>query len=152
MNERLAAEFHRRICGDLVPAWAGKWRTIEIRVGNLKPPPPHQVPMLMRNYGADLLARWPAASAVVSDLTLELLTFAEGRFLTIQPFQDFNGRTIRLFLLELLRRLDSPRVVLAPESESERQGYFAVLEAADRSEWQPLTNIWQHRFTSAAQH
>jgi hypothetical protein len=27
-----------------------------------------------------------------------------------------------------------------------------VLEAADRSEWQPLTNIWQHRFTSAAQH
>lgn len=152
MDEGLAAEFHRRICGDLVPEWAGKWRTIEIRVGNLKPPPPQQVPMLMRNYGADLVARWPAASEIVSDLTLELLAFAEGRFLTVHPFQDFNGRTIRLFLLELLRRLDLPRVVLAPESESQRQVYFAALEAADRSEWQPLINIWQHRFASAAQH
>jgi len=34
-------------------------------------------------------------------------------------FQDFNGRTIRLFLLELLRRLDSPRVVLAVESSAD---------------------------------
>lgn len=105
----------------------------------------------MRNYGADLLARWPAASAVVGDLTLELLAFAEGRFLTIHPFQDFNGRTIRLFLLELLRRLDLPRVVLAPESESGRQVYFQALEAADRSDWQPLVAIWQSRFTTATQ-
>lgn len=148
-DERLAAEFHRRICHDLVPDWAGRWRTIEVRVGNLTPPPPPQVPMLMRNYGADLLARWPAAAAATGDLTLELLAFAEGRFLTIHPFRDFNGRTIRLFLLELLRRLDLPRVVLAPESESERQAYFHALEAADRSDWQPLMDLWQHRFTPA---
>ena len=102
----------------------------------------------MRDFGADLLARWPAATASVSDLTLELLAFAEGRFLSIHPFRDFNGRTIRLFLLELLRRLDLPRVVLAPESPSERQAYFQALEAADRSDWQPLLRIWQHRFTA----
>ena len=148
-DERLAAEFHRRICHDLVPEWAGGWRTIEVRVGNLTPPPPPQVPVLMRNYGADLLARWPVASAAPGDLTLELLAFAEGRFLSIHPFRDFNGRTIRLFLLELLRRLDLPRVVLAPESEPDRQTYFRALEAADRSDWQPLMAIWQLRFTSA---
>src|SRR5437016_11659278 len=34
-------------------------------------------------------------------------------------FQDINGRAIRLFLLELLRRLDLPRGVLAPAQESE---------------------------------
>lgn len=56
-DERLAAEFHRRICADLVPDWAGRWRNIEVHVGNLIPPPPHQVPMLMRDYGADLTAR-----------------------------------------------------------------------------------------------
>lgn len=149
-DEQLAAELHRRICHDLVPDWAGGWRTIEVRVGNLTPPPPHQVPSLMRNYGADLLARWPAATAV-SDLTLELLAFAEGRFLSIHPFRDFNGRTIRVLLLELLRRLDLPRVVLAPESELERQAYFRALEAADRSDWQPLIRIWQNRFTSTMQ-
>ena len=118
-------------------------------VGNLTPPPPPQVPVFMRNYGADLVARWPVASAAPGDLTLELLAFAEGRFLSIHPFRDFNGRTIRLFLLELLRRLDLPRVVLAPESEPDRQAYFRALEAADRSVWQPLMGIWQHRFTSA---
>jgi len=147
-DERLAAEFHRRICHDLVPAWAGRWRNIEVRVGNLAPPASHQVPVLMHDYGADLLARWPAASSTLGDLTLELLAFAEGRFLSIHPFQDFNGRTVRLLLLELLRRLDLPRVILAPESAMEREQYFRALEAADRSDWQPLTHIWQHRFTS----
>lgn len=149
-DERLTAEFHRRICGDLVPDRSGRWRNVEVRVGNLTPPPPHQVPMLMRDYGADLIARWPAAAASVTDLTLELLAFAEGRFLSIHPFADFNGRTIRLFLLELLRRLDLPRVILAPESETEREQYFRALEAADRRDWQPLIRIWQQRFIAAA--
>lgn len=150
-DERLVAEFHRLICHDLVPGWAGHWRTIAVRVGTLTPPPPQQVPLLMRNYGADLLARWPDASAVIGDLTLELLAFAEGRFLSIHPFQDFNGRAIRLFLLELLRRLDLPRVVLAPAQESERQAYFAALEAADQSNWHPLVATWQSRFATAPQ-
>jgi len=34
LDERLPAEFHRRICDDLVPNWASRWRTIEIRVGH----------------------------------------------------------------------------------------------------------------------
>jgi CRISPR-associated endonuclease/helicase Cas3 len=150
LDENLLAEFHRLICQDLVPAWAGRWRTIEVSVGRLTPPAPHLLALEMRHYGADLQARWPAAAATPGDLTLEFLAFAEGRFLSIHPFQDFNGRTIRLFLLELLRRLDLPRVVLAPESEPERQTYFTALEAADRAAWQPLMQIWQQRFLPAS--
>jgi hypothetical protein len=86
----------------------------------------------------------------LGDLTLELLAFAEGRFLSIHPFPDFNGRTIRLFLLELLRRLDLPRVTLAPESETERELYFRALEAADQLDWQPLVRLWQQRFVAAS--
>ena len=149
LDENLLAEFHRLICHDLVPAWAGRWRTIEVSVGRLTPPAPHLLTLEMRHYGADLQARWPAAADTPGDLTLEFLAFAEGRFLSIHPFQDFNGRTIRLFLLELLRRLDLPRVVLAPESEPERQTYFTALEAADRAAWQPLMQIWQQRFLHA---
>ncbi len=149
LNEHLLSELHGLICADLVPDWAGKWRAIEVRVGNLEPPLPHNIPVLMRNYGADLSARWPDASTGLSHLTLECLAFAEGRFLTIHPFTDFNGRTIRLFLLEILRRLDLPRVVLAPESEAERQSYFQALEAADRADWQPLASIWETRLINA---
>ena len=96
------------------------------------------------------MARWPDASDGVSDLTLELLAFAEGRFLSIHPFHDFNGRTIRLFLIELLRRLDLPRVDLAPETEPERQIYYQCLEAADHCDWVPLTELWKRRFSVAA--
>lgn len=148
LDEALLCSLHRRICGDLVPDWAGRWRTVEVRVGRLQPAPPHRIAEDMRSYSADLAARWPAAAAGLSDLTLELLAFAEGRFLTVHPFRDFNGRTVRLFLLELLRRLDLPCVPLAPEGDAARAAYFAALEAADRRDWCPLMEAWRQRFAA----
>lgn len=149
LDEWLLMDLHWRVCGDLVPEWAGKWRDIEVRVGRLEPPPPFQLPMLMRDYGLDLQARWPDAQAGDMERLLEFLAFAEGRFLTIHPFRDFNGRTIRLFLSELLLRLDLPDVDLAPESEEERQRYFTALEAADHCDWQPLMAVWNDRVAAA---
>ena len=150
LNEGLLLEFHRRICGDLTPDWAGKWRTVDVTVGPLTPPTPHQLPVLMRDYALDLQARWDGAKNDDMDLALEFLAFAEGRFLSIHPFRDFNGRTIRVFLNELLRRLDFPLVNLAPENEAARFLYFAALEAADRRDWQPLTAIWSQRIAEAS--
>lgn len=149
LDEQLVLELHARLGRDLVPDWAGRWRDIEVSVGKLRPPLPHEVPQAMRNDASDLEARWRDAAAALSDLTLEYLAFAEGRFPTIHPFRDFNGRTIRLFLLEVLRRLDLPRVVLAPESAVDRSNYFAALEAADQSDWRPLMDIWRARFQRA---
>lgn len=148
LDEDLLLQFHQRLCGDLTPDWAGKWRDVEVTVGPLTPPPPHALPVLMRDYGLDLQARWLAASGDDVDLTLEFLAFAEGRFLTIHPFRDFNGRTIRVLLTELLRRLDFPLVNLAPEQDDARTRYFAALEAADRMDWQPLIEIWKTRLSS----
>jgi CRISPR-associated endonuclease/helicase Cas3 len=148
LDDELVQENHRRIAGDLVPDWAGCWRDIEVRVGRLEPPAPYQLPMLMRDYALDLQARWEAAVTGSSSDTLEFLAFAEGRFLTMHPFRDFNGRTVRLFLSELLRRLDLPAVELAPEAEEARQSYFRALEAADVFDWQPLCEIWDARLSS----
>lgn len=148
LDESLLAELHHRICGDLTPEWAGKWRAVEVTVGPLTPPAPHHLPMLMRDYVLDLQVRWDNANADDIELTLECLAFAEGRFLSIHPFRDFNGRTIRVLLTELLRRLDYPLVDLAPEKDEARALYFAALEAADRRDWRPLTAIWKARFTS----
>jgi len=147
LDEELLLSFHRQICEDFVPSWAGRWRDVAVTVGRLEPPPPHALPVLMRNYTLDLQARWQDASASLSELTLEFLAFAEGRFLTIHPFKDFNGRTIRVILLELLRRLDLPRVELAPQTEPGRDRYFTALESADQGNLQPLIAIWKDRFT-----
>lgn len=62
LDERLLLEFHRRIAGDLVPEWAGRWRAIEVQVGNLRPPPPYRLPQLFRDYAAGLPARWGECS------------------------------------------------------------------------------------------
>lgn len=145
LDEELLLGLHRSICGDLVPEWAGKWRDIEVRVGRLEPPPAFQLPMLMREYALDLQARWEAASVEITDLTLEFLAFAEGRFLTVHPFRDFNGRTIRLLLSELLRRLDLPEVDLAPAEDEAKAVYFSALEAADIRDWNALVDIWRAR-------
>ncbi|MBI4661861.1 MAG: Fic family protein [Verrucomicrobia bacterium] len=147
-EESLLLEFHRRVAGDLVPDWAGRWRAIEVRVGNLQPPPPHAVPLRMRDYCLDLQARWPEAAVSIGDLTLEFLASAEGRFLTVHPFQDFNGRVIRLFLSELLRRLDLPPARLEAEGETERAAYFAALQAADQNDLRPLIEIWKQRLAA----
>ncbi|MBL9145341.1 MAG: Fic family protein [Verrucomicrobiaceae bacterium] len=149
LDEQLVRNIHLGIAGDLVPDWAGRWRDIEVMVGKLSPPAPWQLPTLMRDYGLDLQARWRGAISGDPELLLEFLAFAEGRFLTVHPFRDFNGRTIRVFLLELMRRLDLPRVELAPQTDTGRAGYFAALEAADQADWQPLMGIWERRLTLA---
>jgi len=150
----LLRKLHRRICVDLIPEIAGRWRLEDVRVGEDHEPPPHwEVPMLMRSYAANLEAR-------LADLTrspgeekaITGLTFAEGQLLHIHPFKDFNGRVSRLFLIELLCRLDLSVIastIASPDPEGS-QDYFAALRAYDRHDRRPLTAIWRRRFALEA--
>jgi CRISPR-associated endonuclease/helicase Cas3 len=102
--------------------------------------------MLMQDYGEDIRIRLENASGHFDDLLLETLAFAEGRLLSIHPFNDFNGRVTRLFLRELLRRLELPPVDLVPTDAPGETAYFEALQAGDRLQWHPLMIIWQQRF------
>src|SRR5205807_3239356 len=108
LDDSLLLDFHRGICGDLTPAWGGRFRDADVRVGEHHPPPPYRVPQLIGDYFADLNVRVSALHDAGDPLLLELLAFAEGRLLSIHLFPDFNGRATRLFLAELLRRLELP--------------------------------------------
>lgn len=149
LDESLLLDLHRNICGDLTPDWAGKLRATEVKVGQHSPPFPHQVPMLVRDYFADLNVRLAEMSAGKEALLLETLAFAEGRLLFIHPFADFNGRATRLLLAEILRRQELPPVELAPENDNARKNYIQALEAADKLDWTPLTKLWQERLEQA---
>jgi CRISPR-associated endonuclease/helicase Cas3 len=142
----LLLQIHQQIAGTLVPEWAGRWRDAEVRVGEHHPPPPYRVPILIRDYGEDLRVRLENVSARLDELVLETLAFAEGRLLSIHPFTDFNGRVTRLFLRELLRRLELPPVDLVPTDSPGEKTYFAALHAGDRNDWKPLMEIWKQRF------
>jgi CRISPR-associated endonuclease/helicase Cas3 len=148
LDESLVRQLHADFCGDLVPDWAGRWRAIAVRVGEYEPPRPHLVAEQMRNYTADLQAR--LAEPLDLALLPEHLAFAEGRLLSIHPFQDFNGRLARLWLWEILRRLELPPVDLVPLRGTEDEGkYLAALRACDAGRLQPLAVIWQERLSGA---
>jgi len=145
----LSLELHRRICADLTPEIAGRWRLRNVEVGAHKAPPHEQVPVLMLNYAADLDARLANLADECGDL-IDVLTFAEGRLLHIHPFADFNGRVSRLFLIELLYRLELPVINMAATSKEEAKEYFAALRAYDQRDPRPLAGIWRRRITNSA--
>ena len=146
LDEDLLRLLHGEFCGELTPEFAGRWRSIAVRVGTHEPPLPHEVPMKMRDYALDLAARLDAVSGP-EDLP-EVLAFAEGRLLSVHPFADFNGRLTRLWLWELLRRLGMPPVALVPEPH-DLAAYLAALRAGDADDYRVLTMLWKERIAHA---
>lgn len=151
IDERLFLDLHQQICGELTPDFAGRWRKQEVVVGAHSPPLPHLVAQAMREYVLDLQARIETLPLVADDRLLESLAFAEGRLLSIHPFTDFNGRTTRVFIDWLTRRLQLPDVDPTPDAGAATDRYLAALHAADRHHWQPLMAIWRERLAQGGQ-
>ena len=143
--EGLFLDLHQRICGELTPAFAGRWRSQEVVVGEHHPPLPHLVALAMREYVLDLQARINALPSEADEQLLEILAFAEGRLLSIHPFTNFNGRTTRVFIDWLTRRLELPDVDPTPDEGVATDQYLAALRAADQRNWRPLMVIWSER-------
>lgn len=136
---------HREAFGRFVD-WAGKFRDCDVQIGDHEAPPFYKVPILVRDYCADLETRLSRHAEPLPDESLiGALAFAEGRFLFIHPFRDFNGRTARMLLLALLVRLNLPPVSLVPTTGRERKRYLAALAAADQHDFRELETIWADR-------
>jgi CRISPR-associated endonuclease/helicase Cas3 len=138
---------HRDAFKALSPGWAGKYRARNITMGKHTPPPYYEVPLMVRQYCEDLEARLSAlgAAPAVSNILLETLAFAEGRFLSIHPFLDLNGRVARMLLFALCYRLELPPLELVPAEQEEKKIYFYALSEGDKLNWEPLIEIWRQR-------
>lgn len=149
VTSEFICRLHKEAFEELFPSWAGRYRDRDVVVGKYNPPHYFEVPFLIKQYCEDLEYRLSlnGSKPSVSDILIETLAFAEGRFLSIHPFLDFNGRIIRMLLFALLYRLDLPPVQLIPD-ERDKQGreeYLAALSSADNLDWQPLISIWKGR-------
>ncbi|MBI3862475.1 MAG: Fic family protein [Planctomycetia bacterium] len=109
---------------------AGRYRTIAVRVGSYRPPPPADVSGLI----FELLEWWNARAARLSPvLSSSILHY---HFEAIHPFADGNGRTGRaLALWELYRRgFDTHHVFAVDEYYWEdRPRYYAALNEVRRA-------------------
>jgi len=122
---------HRILAGEVMDQGeAGKYRTIAVRVGEYRPPPPDAVSGLM----FELLEWWNTESAKLSPvLSSAILHY---RFEAIHPFADGNGRTGRaLALWELYRRgFDTHHIFSVDEYYWEdRPRYYAALDGVRRA-------------------
>ena len=105
--------------------------------------------MLMREFADNIQARLDSATSF--ELQIELLAYAEGQLLTIHPFADFNGRTNRALLSELMFRLDFPPVELSVERGSlEASDYGYALASYDNGRVSPLVGFWNNRLGKLA--
>lgn len=109
---------------------SGRYRTMAVRVGRYKPPPPGDVSGLM----TELVEWWNRRSTALSPvLSSAILHY---RFEAIHPFADGNGRTGRaLALWELYRRgFDTHHIFSVDEYYWENRGaYYAALDAVTRA-------------------
>jgi fido (protein-threonine AMPylation protein) len=145
-DEELILEFHQRIVGDILPEIAGKWRKEDVRVGHYVPVEHYKVAMVMREYAENVRARLANAGTV--ELQIELLAYAEGEFLHIHPFIDFNGRTIRVLLTELLMRLELPPIDTSVERDTKRfRAYQNALAEYDNGRMGALVDFWTDRLS-----
>lgn len=144
-DEELIKEFHSRIIGKVIPEIAGKWRSKAVQVGNHLPPEPFELPVLMREYTLNVQARIKNADTIEKEL--ETLAYIEGEFLHIHPFQDFNRRTIRALLTEILSRFSLPIIDLAIGNTSEEfHIYQNALAEYDNGRMMALIDFWYKRF------
>lgn len=135
-------DLHRIIAGDVMDqGTAGRYRSIQVRVGRHVPPPPEEISGLM----FELLEWWNKEPAGLSPvLSSAILHY---RFEYIHPFADGNGRTGRaLALWELYRRgFDTHHIFSVDEFYWEdRPRYYAALDAVrqegeDLSRWLEYT-------------
>lgn len=124
-------ELHRILAGEVMDQGeAGRYRTIQVRVGNHFPPAAADVSGLM----FELLEWWNKESIGLSPVVSSAILHF--RFEDIHPFADGNGRTGRaLALWELYRRgFDSHHIFSVDEYYWEdRPGYYAALDAVGKT-------------------
>ncbi|HEU4685147.1 MAG TPA: Fic family protein [Nitrospira sp.] len=140
---------HWELAGHLFPEWAGRFRTLDVNVGTLEPPPYYQVPTFVRSFCDDLTERLRHVADDKLQELAALLAWVDWRFQWIHPFKDFNGRIGRVVLTALLYKLALPPVDTAPTDPDGRQEYLAALRSADAGDLAPLERLWIRRLGEA---
>ncbi len=131
-------ELHK-IAFEALYDWAGKWRMIDVSVGQIKPPSPKQIPNLMYQYIDNL--NFKVQNAKNKSEQVATIVYGHYEFIKIHPFNNGNGRTGRLIMNWVCLKFGyKPITLYAREGES-RRIYIDALQKADRGDFQPLEKL-----------
>src|SRR5438046_2818545 len=85
---------HRAWLGDLYK-WAGRYRTLELRKGDMVWPPAHRVPDNMAAFETTLLAQHTPCRPAPLGETSRRIAEVHAELLLNHPFREGNGRLAR---------------------------------------------------------
>lgn len=146
ITPKLILDIHREGFGFIFPKWAGKFRTIDVTVGEYEPPHYSRVPELVKILCDDLTERLkhlPSSQneeAFLGDI-ISLLAWFQHRLVWIHPFQDYNGRIARLLTNLLLLNLGFPILTIKADTGQDRNRYIKAMKAADQHNFSKLEDI-----------
>ncbi len=131
--------------GWIFPAWAGKYRKIQVTFSGKEAPLYVQIPEFIMNLCDDLAERLKHLP-LKEDKTfifevVKLLAWFQHRFVFIHPFQDYNGRTARMLTILIVLKLDLPPVEIKAEKRSDRKRYLAAMQKADEGDYSLLEQL-----------
>jgi len=119
---------------DLRPEDIGRYRSVQVTVGNCIPPKPMIVPNLMVAWSSQV-QKFLKTEGDIYETELAQKCFAFHKwFECIHPFVDGNGRVGRLIWLHLWRRCGLPWVTFL------RHAYYDSIQTWRSREWDRLKN------------
>jgi len=146
ITPKLILEIHRIGFGFIFPKWAGKFRTIDVTVGEHEPFRYSRIPELVKILCDDLTERLkhlPSSrneEAFLGEI-ISLLAWFQHRVVWIHPFRDYNGRIARLLTNLLLLNLGFPILTIKADTGRDRDEYVKAMKAADQHDFSKLEAI-----------
>lgn len=142
----LIRNIHKIGFGFIFPDWAGRFRTVDVTVGDYEPPHYSKIAELIKNLCDDLAERLkhipnPQNAEQFLAETISLLAWFQHRFVWIHPFKDYNGRLARLLTNFLALNLGLSLIIIKAETGKDRQNYIKAMKAADQNDFFKLEKL-----------
>ena len=146
ITPELIRDIHRVGFGFIFPDWVGKFRTVDVIVGEYEPPHYNQVAVLVKNLCDDLEERLrhfskPEDNEKFLVEVISLLAWFQHRFVWIHPFKDYNGRAARLLTILLALNLGLPILEIKADTKADRQRYINAIQTADKYDYSKLEKL-----------
>lgn len=146
ITPQLICDIHNEGFGFIFPDWAGKFRIVDVTVGEYEPPHYSKVPELIKNLCDDLkekLKHIPSSQKEEQFLAqvISLLAWFQHRFVWIHPFNDYNGRLARLLTNLLALKLGLTILIIKAETGRDRERYIKAVKAADQLNYSKLEKL-----------
>lgn len=146
ITPQVILDIHKNGFGFIFPNWAGKFRTIDVMVGDYEPPHYSKISELTLNLCNDLAERLkhlpsPQNEEVFLSELISLLAWVQHRFVWIHPFRDYNGRVARLLTNLLLLNLGFPIISIKAETGKDRDKYVKAMKVADNYDLSKLERL-----------